>query len=59
MQNIYHSEKMCENTKEKVIKRIEAASILLDIIKKCNLSKETFKNCQNGRTAYYEYCIIS
>jgi len=50
---------MCENTKEKVIKRIEAASILLDIIKKCNLSKETFKNCQNGRTAYYEYCIIS
>ncbi|WAM31234.1 hypothetical protein [Caldicellulosiruptor naganoensis] len=35
--DIYHSERMCEDTKEKVIKRIEAASLLLDIIKKCNL----------------------
>jgi len=28
---------MCENSKEKLIKRIEAASLLFDIIKKCNL----------------------
>jgi len=35
---------MCENTKEKVIKRIEAASLLFDIIKKCNLPFKKTKN---------------
>ncbi len=37
-EDIYHSERMCENSEEKVIKRIEAASILFDIIiKKCSI----------------------
>jgi len=35
--DIYHSERMYENNNEKPIKRIVAASLLFDIIKKCNI----------------------